>query len=378
MPKRRPVWPWVVAAGVLGVILLGATIYVVTDKGRIKLTVEGPTLAIKVDGDDVRIEGLGEPITLRSGKHELTVIRGETETETRKFVVRRGHDEALRIEYAPKIEKEKSANAVKTANPIHWPDVPAMAGRTLPAQEQTKPPAPDPEHRELGGMPQLNADRTADPVGAKPRTPTTSPERIPPAGPARRALFVKGAAWTVEGDQLVREGLGFGEVGLGQKDWTDYDLTFEALKSAGPDGFGAQFRSGTGTNYWLLVGGRNNKHYLGGGGMRRVSHEIQSIRGTIRPLEWYSQMANWGAHYFESIPGTIRPLEWYRVAISVRGRRIRIGLDGRMLFDCTDDFSQRGFVALRLYDSGGRFRNIKVTAPDGTVLWEGPPDLGAE
>ena len=81
----------IVAASVLGVIVLSVIIYVATDKGRIKIIVEGPTLAIKIDHDEVRIDGLGEPITLRSGEHNLTVIRENTEIE-RKFIVRRWHD----------------------------------------------------------------------------------------------------------------------------------------------------------------------------------------------------------------------------------------------------------------------------------------------
>ena len=73
--------------------------------------------------------------------------------------------------------------------------------------------------------------------------------------------------------------------------------------------------------------------------------------------------------------GTIQPLEWYRVKISLRGPRIRVELNDHVLFSCTDDFSQRGDVQLRFHNSDGRFKNIKVSDSNGTVLWEGPPDL---
>ncbi len=59
----------------------------------------------------------------------------------------------------------------------------------------------------------------------------------------------------------------------------------------------------------------------------------------------------------------------------MRGPRIRVELDDHLLYDCTDNFTQKGSVALRCFNSAGRFRNIRVTAPDGTVLWEGLPDL---
>ena len=107
------------------------------------------------------------------------------------------------------------------------------------------------------------------------------------------------------------------------------------------------------------MGGLHNKHYLG---RDRMSDPPGNRSTEIR-----------------SKPGTIQPLEWYKLKISLRGPRIRIELDDHSLFDCSDDFSQKGLVELRCYTSaGGRFRNIKVTAPDGAVLWEGPPDLGGE
>jgi hypothetical protein len=62
----------------------------------------------------------------------------------------------------------------------------------------------------------------------------------------------------------------------------------------------------------------------------------------------------------------------------LRGTRIHIELDDHMLFDCEDDFRLKGSVGLWCDISAARFRNIKVTAPDGTILWEGLPDLRKE
>jgi serine/threonine protein kinase len=185
----------------------------------------------------------------------------------------------------------------------------------------------------------------------KPPAAPAAPDRIPPAGPARRAKWIGGSLWSVENDQLLKEGLGFGFVAFGDTDWTDYDLTFEVRKSAGPDGLGAMFRASGGKAYWLWVGSyRNSKHNLG---------------------RWSRQ----GDREIRSTPGTIRPLVWYKVKISLRGQRIRVELDDRVILACSDTYSQKGHVELRSIDSAGRFRNIKVTAPDGTVLWKGAPDL---
>lgn len=82
----------------------------------------------------------------------------------------------------------------------------------------------------------------------------------------------------------------------------------------------------------------------------------------------------WG-EFVRTSPGTIQPFDWYKVKVSLRDQHIRIELEKHVLFSLQDDFSQRGAVSLRFYNGAGCFRKIKVSAPDGAVLWEGPPDL---
>ena len=118
---------------------------------------------------------------------------------------------------------------------------------------------------------------------------------------------------------------------------------------------GAKFRQGDRKGYGLLIGRSNGTHYLG-----RSSSEMPKTSN------------------ISTIPGTIRPLEWHKTKISLRGPRIRIEFDDQVIFDCNDDFNQKGAVGLTCSNSAGRFRNIKVTAPDGTILWEGVPDLRRE
>ena len=89
----------VVSAIVAVLVVLGVIIYVATDKGRIKIDISDANAVVKVDGQQVLIEGLGGPITLRTGEHELSVKRGDGEFETRKFAIRRGDNLALLVEY---------------------------------------------------------------------------------------------------------------------------------------------------------------------------------------------------------------------------------------------------------------------------------------
>jgi hypothetical protein len=204
------------------------------------------------------------------------------------------------------------------------------------------------EHDAPKTGPATIANTAADSAGPTPSVSNASPTRIPPAGPARVAQNNAGE-WTVDGDQLVKEGMGRGEVVFGDQGWTDYDLTFEARQTAGA-GLGAIFRERDGKHYSLTLGGIDKKHYL-----RSRSHDkVTDI---------------------QSQPGRVQPLDWYKLKISLRGPRIRIELEGHLLFDCTDKFTQRGAVGLHFINSAGQFRSIKVAAPDGTVLWEGPPEL---
>jgi hypothetical protein len=52
--------------------------------------------------------------------------------------------------------------------------------------------------------------------GLTPRQPTL----VPPVGPERNGHISRGSDWTVDGDQLVKEGLGTGWAGFGNPEWT--------------------------------------------------------------------------------------------------------------------------------------------------------------
>jgi hypothetical protein len=198
-----------------------------------------------------------------------------------------------------------------------------------------------------------NATRAVDSSPAAPKTPTALSAQIPPAGPARLARMSSQDPWAVDHDELICGGQGNGIIVFGDEGWTDYDFTFEANASANRDG---QIKIG-----FRVI--KMNKGYILGLGPY----------GNVQNLFLWSYSGP-GSDVWSRV-GQIQPNEWYRIEISMRGPRIVIKIDDHLLVDLTDDFSERGNVALHSLNGTGRFRNIKVTAPDGTVLWEGLPDL---
>jgi hypothetical protein len=92
----------VVAAAALAAVALGVVLYIQTDRGTVKIDLEDPDAVVSIDGEVIRIDKLGEPITLRVGEHVLTVQHAGMEAETRKFTVKRGKREVLTVELKPK------------------------------------------------------------------------------------------------------------------------------------------------------------------------------------------------------------------------------------------------------------------------------------
>ncbi len=119
---RRLIWMVLLAASVLGAVTLGVIIYVATDYGRIKIVVEGPQPTLVIDGATVRIEGLDAPVTLTAGEHEFTVRWRDSQFKTEKFIIRRGENETLRVEYEPRaVETAEGPSGARRGNATPQP-----------------------------------------------------------------------------------------------------------------------------------------------------------------------------------------------------------------------------------------------------------------
>ena len=137
-PERRNIpWLWLYVAAVPLLAFLGIIIYIVTDNGTVKITGTDATMVVRVDNKTIRIENLGEPITLRAGPHDLLVTRGELLVKTQTFQIQRGQETPLEVTYTPKPPDIKLADQKKQEPPS-----PSAPSDTKSASSTTKVPSP--------------------------------------------------------------------------------------------------------------------------------------------------------------------------------------------------------------------------------------------
>jgi hypothetical protein len=189
-----------------------------------------------------------------------------------------------------------------------------------------------------------------------PPTDPVSPAQIVTYPQGKHAVSYGDGEWLREGDELVQAEsnspvcLVFGDV-----EWTDYDFSCDAMRVNGPNGFDIIFRAPDKFNWEVFaVGTWNNQRHA-----------------------WASLNENVGTGLRQSRNAGVDANRWYKVRVSVRGQRCQCFLDEKLLFDFTDQIQRRGAVGFRTWATSARFRNIKVTSPDGKVLWEGVPELDA-
>jgi formylglycine-generating enzyme required for sulfatase activity/serine/threonine protein kinase len=184
------------------------------------------------------------------------------------------------------------------------------------------------------------------------------------------AEFLSGR-WLLEGRELVQtggapEGPG-GRVLFGDLHRTDYDFTVDLLLAVNPlrekghDCVGLSFRRTLRAGNYLDFGICGGDRDAGGCGITAFED------GQERELRHVD---------FKFVKQ-----KWYTARVSVRRNHIVCTLHDDLkneVVHLEDDDGRHpsGQVGLGTENSAYRFKNIKVTAPDGKVLWEMPPAIG--
>jgi hypothetical protein len=242
-----------------------------------------------------------------------------------------------------------------------------------------------PAGKKLSGTP--GGDRTPSVTRGGPedhKYGNTDPARPRANEPARAqaidaAIALRGKAeivtgsWLVEGRELVQTDAGkVGKLLFGDLRWTDYDFTVEVMREKGP---GATF-SAAGSSALVFHRTLRNDNQIW-------------FRYWTAPA-WVRDMCGLGATE-DGREDVLHPdvefhfvdRRWYRARVSVRRNHIVCTIhddqsNEHVHLEADDDRLPSGQVGLMTWwSSSYRFRNIKVTAPDGKTLWEMPPAIGA-
>jgi eukaryotic-like serine/threonine-protein kinase len=187
-----------------------------------------------------------------------------------------------------------------------------------------------------------------------PSVPSAGVQTPREAVPSRLTISNGSGKWQIEGDELIQSTFDRDtRLIFGDRTWKDYDFTVEAMRVAGNEDLSIMFRAEDMSHaYWMGFGTYGNRWY-----------EVSSLDGSS------------GGHIGEQIPGSVQSNQWYTMLVKVRGQHCQGFLDGQCVLDFQDGRHLQGRVGLRTFRTTVRFRNIKVTAPDGKLLWEGMPDL---
>lgn len=167
-----------------------------------------------------------------------------------------------------------------------------------------------------------------------------------------------GGVWTVEQQDLVQSSLSTDVcLPFGDADWQDYELTLEACKDGGSEGFLIPFRYADSDNfYWLNLGGWNNTQHA-------IEKEINGSRQTVSGT---------------SVSGSIAQGQWYDIRIRCEGSTCLVFLNDNSIISFTDNSSPHlsGQVGVGTWATQARFRNIQITRiSDSAVLFSGLPTI---
>ena len=354
---RRPIndggWiPWSVLAFGLAVFGVMTAVVVIYLRGTaIVIDIEDPGVAVAVKGSDVVLTGpKNEKVTVTPGDQELTITYAGLKLLTKSFTLQKGEKRTVTVsivnkEIVARLENEilplTSAREEKTSIPTAGgkmpllPLTPAHVGKEvvkIPPGEK-KPSTVVPSPPAVG--PNTNVATTASKISGRP-------------------FFLRGE-WTIENDELVQPTLASGDdfypiLVFGEETWSNYDLTVEVKKTGGGFAMGPSF------------------HWLGPGHHR----ELRFVRN--EKIDYvYVYSGKFGADDGKMLKYSSN--RWYTVKIEARGETFRAYVEGVLQFEKTDPRFTHGRIAVSTWNAAARFRRIKVSDPQGNVLFEGLPEL---
>ncbi|MBN1995917.1 T9SS type A sorting domain-containing protein [candidate division KSB1 bacterium] len=144
---------------------------------------------------------------------------------------------------------------------------------------------------------------------------------------------------------------------FGDTKWQNYELTLQAQKTGGSEGFLILFRANGENFYWCNLGGWGNTQHA-------IEKGIPGVR--------------WGV-FGTPVAGTIQSNRWYDIRVRCDGHHFQVWLDGSELFDFYDNTGTAhlsGQVGIGTWITQAEYRHFSVTdISDGYTLFSGLPEI---
>lgn len=173
-----------------------------------------------------------------------------------------------------------------------------------------------------------------------------------------RSATIRKGNWTAEGNEVVLSSTFESHVSFGNPEWTDIDFSYETLTTSNA----ADSQGGIGL-FRLLDFNNALSFPLGAYGGRAI--ELNRV------IEGKWSRDNDGGY----LNFAFERQRWYQVKLQLRGDKTTCFLDGAQVLTMADPHRLQGKVGFASWNAAVRFRNIRVTDPQGNLLWEGAPDL---
>ena len=342
----------------------------------IQIETRSGTLRIEAPADSgpIRILQDGKPILERTLDKKIKLIEGDYQIELvdpsdsikltpHELTLQRGQEQVIRVwreKLGGTTEPERDDGAERAGSEKNS----SLAQSALPRNQ---------DGEGQSGQPSVGARvRSVDQVESKPEHPADAsraglpPAPLAPPTPEPRAVARSGKTWgagnaRVEGDELVLESPdGLFQLQFGDPNWSEYDFQVECRQDEGNGNLFICYRCVDGQNRRQLSLGSFQNQYLG------VDLWVDGKWSGLIGERW-----------------SLARDRWHTVRVAVRDEYTDLFLDGERRLTERSPIHPRGMVGLAVHRGRARFRQIRVTAPGGELLWEGMPqgvqtDSGAE
>jgi alpha-N-arabinofuranosidase len=165
--------------------------------------------------------------------------------------------------------------------------------------------------------------------------------------------------WSIEDTVLIQSSLATNvRLMFGETAWADYEITLQAKKTGGYEGFLILFRANGENFYWANFGGWNNTQHA-------IEKGVPGTRWSI---------------FGSPVAGQITSDVWYDIRIVCDSNHFQVWLDEVSVFDFTDTNSHlTGQVGVGTWSTQAEYKNILVTELEsGDTLFSGLPDVEEE